>query len=188
MLPKYKYLLSYRCSEIIYDLTVGFCEKFLSGFDYRRLREQMIQAARSTKQNIVEGVEGSRTSTKTEIKLLGVAMASLEELLADYEDFLRQKRLDKWEMGNWKVERCRNYVKKLTNVGNLGVLGDLKEKPVLPKNSEVAANLLLTLCHTCSFLLGRQIKVCEDEFIRNGGYTENLFKKRLSSRMGQKFP
>jgi four helix bundle protein len=94
MLPKYKYLLTYRYTEIIHDLTVAFCQTFLFNLDYRRTREQMIQAARSGKQNIIEGVGQGRTSKKGEIKLLGVAKASLDELLADYEDFLRQRKLN----------------------------------------------------------------------------------------------
>ena len=81
MLPKHKYLLTYRYTEIIHDLTVQFCEKFMPGFDQRRNREQMIQAGRSGKQNIVEGVGQSKTSKKGEIKLLGVANASLEEIM-----------------------------------------------------------------------------------------------------------
>lgn len=152
MLPKYKYLITYRYSEIIHDLTVEFCNKFLSylgdlsnlgNLPKNRTIDQMIQAARSGKQNIVEGVMDARTSKKMEIKLLGVAAASLS---------------------------------------NLGDLGHLKEKPRLPDKPEVAANLLLTFCHITTYLLSRQITKAETQFLSGGGYTENLFKQRLAAR------
>lgn len=183
MLPKYKYLLSYRYSEIIHDLTVLFCQQFMSGFDYRRSREQMIQAARSGKQNIVEGVGQSQTSKKGEIKLLGVAKASLEELLTDYEDFLRQRGLNIWPKNSPQVLTFRQFAFRLSHLSNLSNLGELKEKPSLPKNPEESANFLLTLCHQATFLLDRQIKKAEETFIKDGGYSENLFKKRIETRL-----
>lgn len=93
-LPKYKYLLTYRYAEIIVDLNYLFCLRYI----HRKSRtyDQMIQAARSGKQNIIEGVIDGRTSQKIEIKLLGVAMGSFEELLADYEDFLRTRGIPMW--------------------------------------------------------------------------------------------
>jgi four helix bundle suffix protein len=177
--PKYKYLLTYRFSEIIHDSTVLFCQRYLAGFDFRRTREQAIQAARSGKQNIVEGVGQSQTSKKGEIKLLGVAKASIEELIVDLEDFLRQRGLKIWLKTDPRVARLRQLTFRLTNISNLGDLGNLKEKLVLPANQEEAANLLLTLCHQATYLLDRQIKTLEDKFVREGGYTEKLFQKRL---------
>jgi len=179
MLPRHKYLLTYRYAEIIHDLTVAFCQKFLSGFDNRRTCEQMIQAARSGKQNIIEGVNQSRTSKKGEIKLLGVAKASLEELLADYEDFLRQRNLKIWDKTDKRVEEFRKLAYRLTDLSNLSNLGNLREKPRLPEDPEEAANFLLTLCHQTTFLLDRQIAKAEETFIKEGGYTEKLFEKRL---------
>lgn len=183
MFAKHKYLLTYRYSEIIHDLTVVFCERFMFGFDYRRSREQMVQAARSGKQNIVEGVGQSRTSKKGEIKLLGVAKASLEELLADYEDFLRQRNLKIWSKVDPQVTKLRQWAFKLSDLSNLSALGDLKEKPKLSENPEEAANFLLTLCHQATFLLDRQIKKAEEVFINEGGYSENLFKRRLAVKI-----
>lgn len=185
MLPRYKYLLTYRYAEIIYDLTVEFCKKFLGGFDYRRTREQMIQTARSGKQNIVEGVEDGRTSKKVEIKLLGIANGSIEELLSDYEDFLRQRAMKVWERNDSRVEMCKHYAYRISRLSNLSDLGSLKENPKLPVKAEVAANFMLTLCHIETYLLDKQINKAEDDFVNKGGYTENLFKKRLSSRMGK---
>ncbi|OGD63004.1 hypothetical protein A2160_05110 [Candidatus Beckwithbacteria bacterium RBG_13_42_9] len=183
MLPKYKYLLTYRYSEMIHDLTVEFCQNFLINFDFRRTREQMIQAARSGKQNIVEGVGQSRTSKKGEIKLLGVAKASLEELLTDYEDFLRQRKLAIWPKSDSRITVFRKKAFFLSHLSNLSHLGSLKEKPILPQSMETAANFLLTLCHQATFLLDRQIKKAEEIFVNEGGYTENLFKKRLGVKI-----
>ena len=190
MLPKHKYLLTYRYSEIIHDLTVSFVQKYVLGSlsslgsrpDYRSA-DQMNQAARSGKQNIVEGVGQSATSKKGEIKLLGVAKASLEELLSDYEDFLRQRNLETWPKTDPRVLRFREEGFRLSHLSNLGDLGNLKERPVLPENPEEAANFLLTLCHQVTFLLSRQISKAEETFIKEGGYTENLFKRRLDVRI-----
>ncbi|KKQ34852.1 MAG: hypothetical protein US51_C0025G0006 [Microgenomates group bacterium GW2011_GWA2_37_6] len=183
MLPRHKYLLSYRYSEIIHDLTVEFCLKFLLGFDNRRTREQMIHAARSGKQNIVEGVGQGRTSKKGEIKLLGVANASLEELISDYEDFLRQRGFEIWPKTDKRIADFRKIGYRLSALSNLSDLGELKEKPILPKDQEEAANFLLTLCHQATFLLSMQINKAEETFIKEGGFTENLFKKRLNSKI-----
>ncbi len=184
-LPKYKYLLTYRYSEIIYDLTFGFCESFVSEFKDKRTREQMEQAARSGKQNIIEGLGQSRTSKKGEIKLLGVANASLEELLADYEDYLRRTGKPIWHKSDEKVARLRHYIYRISDVSNLSSLGELIEKPTLPEKAEVAANLLLTLCHVTTFLLSKQIAKAEKDFLEKGGFTENLFKRRIQSRIGK---
>jgi len=179
MLPKYKYLLTYRYAEVIYDLTAAFCQRFLTGRDNLRLREQMISAARSNKQNIVEGVS-QQASLKGQIKLLGVAQASTEELLADYEDFLRHRGLKIWpktdnrigEYRQWGVAATKSYPPGTARL--LKLLRELRE--------EEAGNLMLTLCHQLSYLLTRQIKTTEQKFIEKGGYSENLFKKRLRSR------
>lgn len=188
-LPPHKYLLTYRYAEIIHNLTVSFCNRLLLSFDYRRTREQMIQAARSGKQNIVEGIGEGRTSKKGEIKLLGVAAASFEELIVDFEDFLRQRNLSIWPKIDPRIIRFRSLgfrLSNLSNLSNLGPLGDLKEKISLPTDPEEAANLLLTFCHMETFLLSKQIKSAEDKFVSEGGYTENLLKKRIIHRDSRK--
>lgn len=178
--PKYKYLLTYRYAEIIYDLTVEFCRRYI---DKRsRTYDQMVQAARSGKQNIVEGIGQSQTSKKGEIKLLGVAKASLEELLADYEDFSRERKLVIWPKGDPRVMELRHTGFRLSDLSNLSDLGFLKKKAILPEETESAANFLLTLCHQATFLLTSQIKATEERFINEGGFTENLFRKRLEKR------
>ncbi len=177
---KVKYLLTYRYSEIIHDLTVEFSQKYVR--HYSRTRDQMDQAARSGKQNIVEGVGQSQTSKKGEIKLLGVAKASLEELLSDYEDFLRQNDFEIYPKASLQVSKFRQKAFELSNLRNLSDLGNLLEKPQLPGNPQDDANFLLTLCHQATFLLDRQIKALEERFINEGGFTENLFLKRLKSK------
>lgn len=179
MIPKYKYLLTYRYSEIIFDLTDQFLKRFLTEIEHRRTREQMYQAARSGKQNIVEGTEWSLTSKKSTITLLDVARASLEELTADYEDFLRQRNLQIWSKDDVRVQKMRQTGFRLSDLRNLSNLGYLIERPKIPENAIIAANFLLTLCHQNTFLLVRQIASVEKQIIENGGYTENLTKKRL---------
>ncbi|TSC86364.1 MAG: hypothetical protein G01um10147_887 [Microgenomates group bacterium Gr01-1014_7] len=186
---KVKYLLTYRYAEIIHDLTIAFTKRYilsdLSNLgnlkpDYRQA-DQMNQAARSGKQNIVEGVGQSQTSKKGEIKLLGVAKASFEELLMDYEDFLRQNGFEIYPKTDPRVTKFRQLAFKLSDLRNLSDLGQLIEYPKLFNNPEDDANFLLTLCHQVTFLLDKQIKALEERFIKEGGFTENLFHKRLKN-------
>jgi len=178
-LPKYKYLLTYRYAEIIHDLTVIFCKKYIS---YKsRTKDQMEQAARSGKQNIVEAVGESDTTKKNEIKLLGYSKGSFEELLADYEDFLRQHNLPIFPKTDPRVLRFRETGYRLSNLSNLSNLGNLIEKTKLPASSEDAANLLITLVHIETYLLDKQIKALIAKFQKEGGFSENLLRGRLTS-------
>ena len=185
-LPKYKYLLTYRLAEIIFDLEVEFEKRFLVGFEHRRTREQRYQAARSGKQNIVEGVGQSNTSKKGEMKLLGVSLGSYEELLNDDEDFLRQRNLQIWSKDQAKIKEYRKTAYRLSHLSNLSDLGHLKEKPILPDNPAEAANLLLTLCHMETYLLSRQIESLEKKFAKTGGFTEKLYNSRVNYRKSPK--
>lgn len=203
---KVKYLLTYRYSEIIHDLTVEFTKAYLLGHlstlrnlsnlkgkaDYRQADQmnqvfdsegqspqaQTRRAARSGKQNIVEGVGQSATSKKGEIKLLGVALASFEELLTDFEDFLRQNNLVTYPKADPRITAFRKKAYQLSHLNNLSSLGDLIERPRLLNNPRDAANFLLTLCHQETYLLDKQIKAMEGKFIQEGGFTENLFLAR----------
>jgi len=177
-LPKYKYLLTYRYAEVVHDLTEEFCRQFLAGRENLRLREQIRSAARSNKQNIVEGVS-QQTSLKGQIKLLGVAQASTEELVADYEDFLRHRHLSIWEKSESRVNLCRQLGWEATSSYPPKILKLLKK---LRRGQEEAGNLMLTLTHQLSFLLSRQIRAAEKKFIEKGGWSENLFRKRVSFR------
>lgn len=163
---------------IIFDLNFEFLNRFLSEIEKRRTREQMTQAARSGKQNIVEGTGRDLTSMKSEITLLDVSRTSFEELTEDYEDFLREKRLKIWPKTDSRIEKIKKRSYLLTSTDNLNSQGELIIKPKLPQNAEVAANVLLTLCHQASFLIFRMIKSVENKIITQGGYTETLTRKR----------
>ena len=195
--PKYKYLLTYRYAEMLCDLGVLFCRIFLSenpanlstlsnlsylrGIPLRRTIDQFIQALRSGKQNIIEGVS-EIASLKSQIKLLGVATASFEEAIADLEDFLRQRNLNIWPKTDPRIADFREIGYKFSNLSNLSPLGNLSNLPLLPDSPEEAANFLLTLLHIETFLLSKQIKSAENKFLSEGGYTENLYNKRIEFR------
>lgn len=149
-----------------------FTEKYIRHGS--RTRDQMEQAARSGRQNIAEGSQASATSKKTELKLVGVARASLEELLIDYEDYLRQHHLEMWNKNHPKSIAVRQ-------LGYSSYRSYETYKSYL-KTSEDFCNTLLCLIHQANFLLDRQIQSLEKSFITDGGYTENLFKKRLENR------
>lgn len=183
----YKYLTTYMLSVLIYDLTADFCNRFLSfkspkypnfpSVPNSRTIDQMIQAGRSGKQNICEGY-AQGTSLKGYIKLLGVAKGSIQELLEDYEDFLRQRGLELWGKDAERIRVFREFrvFWKTPNSLNSPI-------PLINPNDPTAfANLLVTLCRQELFLLDRQIKSLEEKFIKEGGYTEKLFKRRLDSR------
>lgn len=190
-----KYLLTYRYAEIIHDLTIGFTKSYLMGHlsnlrnfsnlnikaDYRQV-DQMNQAARSGKQNIVEGVGQTETSKSGEIKLLGVSKASFEELLMDFEDFLRQNNFEIYPLSDSRVAKFRQTAFHLSHLSNLSYLGHLKEKPQLPGNPQDDANFLLTLCHQETFLLDKQIKSLMLKFEKDGGIREKLYTARKNKR------
>lgn len=165
----YKKLKSYENATIVYDLTVLFCKKYIN--PYSRTKDQMEQAARSGKQNIVEASLFSATSKKTEIKLLGVARASLEELLSDYEDFLRQNNFIQWEKDSLEAKKVRGLVYKSNR--------SYKTYMTYMKTPQEAANCIICLINQTNFLLDRQITSLENNFVEEGGYSEKLFKKRI---------
>jgi four helix bundle suffix protein len=170
----YKKLHSYRKTEIIYDLTVRFCQRFLSRRD--RTVDQMVQAARSGKQNIVEGCMASGTSKETEIKLVNVARASLEELLQDYLDFLRTRNLPLWE----KNSREALFVRKLSR--DSGASYEVFREFVETRPAEVVANIAICLIYQASFLLKRQLETLEQQFLKEGGIRERMTNARLNAR------
>jgi len=175
----YRNLKSYQTTTLIYDLTVEFCNSYMSyktngtNKSYRTY-DQMVQAARSGRQNIAEGCQASGTSKKTELKLVGVARASLEELLLDYEDFLRQNSLPLWGKDEPKAQEIRalGYKSHRTNETYRSYLED-------PENF---ANCLICLIHQANFLLDRQLKALEKSFLEEGGFTERLYRMRQERR------
>lgn len=166
----YRELKSFQHSELVYDATVRFCEKFID----RRSRtyDQMVQAARSGRQNIAEGSQASGTSKKTELKLVGVARASLEELLLDYEDFLRQRSLLLWS----KTDPTSQIIRRLAYEKNRSYR--TYRTYIEQSSGEVAANTVICLIHQTNYLLDQQLRQLEKAFLEEGGFTERLYRER----------
>lgn len=170
----YKKLLSYQKAEIVYDGTVYFCDHFI---DRRsRTHDQMIQAARSGKQNILEGSVASAASKETEIKLTNVARASLEELLADYRDFLRTRSLEEWPRDHAYARRLR----ELNQIPN-ATYEDFR-KGIENPDPAISANVIIGLIQVTNYLLDRQIRRLEETFLQEGGLRERMTRARLKER------
>ena len=173
----YQDLKSYQNALIIHDFTVEFIKKYIP-FNSRTC-DQMAQAARSGKQNIVEG-SSEKASSKGEIKLLGVARASFQELLEDYTDFLRQKGLALWGKDSPQAVAVRQLAYKTDKTYTT-----YKAYLAYLASPEGAGNAMVCLINQTNFLLDRQIKALEQRFIKQGGYTERLFKQRMEERKKQ---
>jgi four helix bundle suffix protein len=183
----YRSLRSFQAATFVYDATVAFCERFL---DKRsRTVDQMVQAARSGRQNIAEGSRASATSSQTELRLVNVARASLDELLLDYEDFLRQRRLRQWSKDEPESRAVRQ--------GGLRDASGRSEQsdPAAPfgpyapwltnTDPAVVANAVICMIHQTNYLLDQQIAALERDFIREGGYSERLAAARIAERQRQ---
>ncbi len=169
----YRSLAVYRITEIVYDLTYYFTHRFLDSHD--RTVDQMLQAARSGKQNIAEGSEASTTSAETEIKLTNVAKASLEELLLDYEDYLRTRRLKIWDSNHPRYAKLREYCKSESFRQQYGsVFSRLDE--------EELCNMAITLINQATYMLRRLIERQQEMFLKNGGVREQMTRARLDYR------
>jgi four helix bundle suffix protein len=170
----YRKLLTYQKAEVLYDLTVRFCQRFLTRGD--RTVDQMVQAARSGKQNIAEGSQASGTSKETEIKLTNVARASLEELLLDYQDFLRVRQLKLWE----KNSKEARYVRRLGQRPQVDF--ETFREFAETRSAQIVANIAVCLIHQANYLLDRQIYRLEQEFVKQGGLRERMTRARLQHR------
>ncbi|MBI2906034.1 MAG: four helix bundle protein [Chloroflexi bacterium] len=170
----YKTLLSYRKAQIVYDATVYFCGRFFERRD--RTVDQMVQAARSGKQNIIEGSMASGTSKETEIKLTNVARASLEELLEDYRDFLRTRGLAEWDASHPYAQRLRD----LNRIP--GATYDTFRKGIESPDEAICANVIIGLIRVTSYLLEKQLRSLEETFVREGGLRERMTRARLNQR------
>src|SRR5438132_6966511 len=170
----YRELKSFQQAELVYDATVKFCDRFI---DKRsRTHDQMVQAARSGRQNIAEGSQASGTSKKFELKLVGVARASLEELLLDYQDFLRQRGLFLWN----KNHPTAQVVRRLAYEKNRSYS---TYRPYIEKAPpEVSANVVICLIHQTNYLLDQQLRQLEKAFLQEGGFTERLYRARTTAR------
>lgn len=170
----YQNLLSYQKSQIVYDATIYFCDRFI---DRRsRTHDQMVQAARSGKQNIVEGSMASGTSKEMEVKLTNVARASLEELLTDYRDFLRTKGMEEWTKEHPYARRLRQLNR--TPDANFETF----RKGIEHADPAICANVIIGLIRVTNYLLDRQIKQLEAAFLKEGGLRERMTRARLESR------
>ncbi|NLB70213.1 MAG: four helix bundle protein [Lentisphaerae bacterium] len=210
----YEDLLSFQKSRIVYDATVEFCERFIS--KYSRTHDQMVQAARSGKQNILEGSQASGTSKEAEIKLTNVARASLEELLEDYRDFLRSGGHAEWDKNSkealyvrklsaGKIAPTADYGTKGTNATNKKSAdagnhhrSPMSHKPHSPvtfetfrpffetRPPEILANIIISLIHQTNYLLDQQIRHLEQDFLKKGGLRERMTRARLAARNNQR--
>jgi four helix bundle suffix protein len=208
LIPKhggYRKLLSFQVAQLVYDVTVRFCERYIDRFS--RTRDQMVQAARSGVQNIAEGSQASATSKKTELKLTQVARASLEELKLDYEDFLRQRGMRQWpgdeplrqelidrrcqsadEVAAWVVALSRRGCAAGGQSGQRGLCGKTHStesaKSTLSTRvyPELSANATLVLLAVACSLLDRQVAHLAAGFERDGGFTERLYRVRKQKR------
>jgi four helix bundle suffix protein len=206
----YRNLKSFQLAQLVYDITVGFCEEHVDR--HSRTRDQMVQAARSGVQNIAEGSQASGTSKKTELKLTNVARASLEELRLDYEDFLRQRGLDLWPpqhpaLQRFKARRCATPGEFHAWLGEERALSEQRTTeehghtrtttdthgrqperrpgsfpcPAL-HSAQLEVNAVLSLLNLCCHLLDRQIEAQATAFEREGGFTERLYHMRQARR------
>lgn len=169
----YRKLKAFQLSEIVCDLTMIFAQKFIRYGS--RTRDQIEQAARSGKQNIAEGSEASRTSKETEIKLTNVAKASLEELLLDYEDYIRQNNLQQWDKGHSRTIRLREYLKSEKFM-------QAPTKFAEKLNAEEFCNLCITLINQTTYMLRKLIERQQQQFLEQGGIKEQMYRARINYR------
>lgn len=169
----YRNLIAFQKTTCIYDITHYFCKTFLSQGD--RTIDQMIQAARSGRQNIAEGSAASTTSRETEIKLTNVAKASLQELLLDYEDYLRQNSLEQWQMADPRTVRTREICKRHNDT-------EFYMKQVSLRSAETIANIAIILIHQADTLLRLLIERQKKDFLENGGIREEMTRGRIMYR------
>lgn len=186
----YRHLRSFQVTTLIYDGTVAFCDRFVN--QRSRTHDQMVQAARSGRQNIAEGNRAGGTSSKSELHLTNVARASLEELLLDFEDYLRQRRLPQWNKDSPEAKEIRSVGWRKdpsdpadptdpTTAGDY-VRWALYAKWLEHEDAAVRANALLCLIHQANYLLDQQLIALEQDFIEGGGYSEQLAAARISRR------
>jgi len=176
----YEDLISFQKARIVYDGTIRFCDRFV---DKRsRTHDQMVQAARSGKQNILEGSQASGTSKETEIKLTSVARASLEELLEDYRDFLRVRSIEEWT----RDHSCTRRLRELNRLPDPSY--DTFRKGIEHPDPAIAANVMIGLVKLTNYLLDQQIRQLERDFLAHGGLRERMTRARQEARAKQNRP
>jgi four helix bundle suffix protein len=175
--PKWQDLWFYQKSEALYQMTYVFCERFLPQYGDRTV-DQMVQAARSGKQNIVEGSEDGKTSTEMEVKLLNVARSSIGELRQDYEDFLRSRQLHQWKAGDERFQPMQEFTKSHNRLADY--------EPFFQKwTAEEMANIGLTLCFQIDTMMNKYLETLERTFVTEGGIKERMHAARTGYRQQQ---
>ena len=175
--PRWQDLWFYQKSEVLYQLTYVFCERFLPAHGDRTV-DQMVQAARSGKQNIVEGSEDGKTSTEMELKLLNVARASIGELRQDYEDFLKSRQLHQWSADDERFQPMQDFTKSHNQLADY--------EPYFQQwTAEEMANVALTLCYQIDTMINKYLKKVEEIFVKEGGVKERMHKARTEYRKQQ---
>lgn len=182
----YRELRSFQTATIIYDATYWYCEKFVD--PRSRTADQMVQAARSGRQNIAEGSRASATTSQSELRLVNVARASLEELLLDYEDFIRHRRGTQWGKDDPQAKAVRIVASR--HKAEWPTLTDEQRYKLYTQWLEhadpfIRANALICIIHQANYLLDQQIDALEKQFVEEGGYSEQLAAKRLQHRSDQ---
>ena len=175
-LPKkgnYKNLIAYQKAECIYDITYYFANKYLGPKD--RTIDQMVQAARSGKQNIAEGAAAASTSSETELKLMNVARASLQELLVDFEDYLRVRGVQQWPLDDSRTKQTQMFCNKHTDSADY-------RNAIEQRSDEAIANIAITLIHQEDVVLRKLIERLEKDFTESGGIRERMTAARLGYR------
>lgn len=170
-------LYFYRKSDAIFQLTVAFCKRFLPAHGDRTV-DQMVQAARSGKQNIIEGSEDGQTSSEMEIKLINTARGSLQELRADYLDYLNTHHLKVWKADSERTKRLRDFCRERNDYEEYAPL-------VAKMSDEEYANLLLTLCHQTDKMMCAYLRTLEQRFVTEGGIKERMYAARTGYRQAQ---
>ncbi len=184
----YRELRSFQVTTVIYDATVSFCDRFV---DKRsRTHDQMVQAARSGRQNIAEGSRAAATSSQTELRLVNVARASLDELLLDFEDFLRQHGKRQWDKNDPEAREVRAVGARRDRTDQSDQTDPTDHWKAYSRwldhpDPAVVANAVICLIHQANYLLDQQIAGLEREFVEGGGYTEQLAAARLEERRRQ---
>ncbi len=170
-------LFFYQKSEVLFQLTVAFCNRFLPRYGDRTV-DQMVQAARSGKQNIVEGLADGMTSTEMQLKLLNVARASLQELHEDYSDYLKAHKLEQWGISHPRFHAMQDYCKSNNSIDDYIQFFERW-------NEEEMANCAITLCHMTDVLMMRYIAKLDKAFVTEGGIKERMYAARTGYRQGQ---
>ncbi|MBQ0121895.1 MAG: four helix bundle suffix domain-containing protein [Bacteroidales bacterium] len=173
---RWETLYFYRKTVVLYQFTIVFCRRFLPPYGDRTV-DQMVQAARSGKQNIVEGMSDGITSTEMQLKLLNVARASIQELREDYCDYLKAKQLQQWGQGHSRYDGLLAFCKSNN---------DLEQYETFFEkwNDEECCNCAITLCHMVDAMINSYLKVLEKDFVENGGIKERMYAARTGYRQG----